>query len=241
MPRLVRAAMPSNPASPSAAVRAALPPGSGARRGVAIAGVDLGALQPRVPQLRHALRADLGARPRPRPLARLRGHARADAASACRGGRRARLAVRDRRRLHRRCSRSRCCRSARSSGASSGSARLRSPGRSALLAAFVVATRVPFLSQGVRAYVDIPFLALVVLAAVLEVRASAPRLAGARPAGARRAAAAGGLAARGRLLGLSALRRSTAARRLGALALVAAAPLSGRSATWSSPATRSTR
>ena len=38
------------------------------------------------------------------------------------------------------------------------------------LAAFVVATRDPFLSQGVRAYVDIPFLALVVAAAVLEVR-----------------------------------------------------------------------
>jgi hypothetical protein len=39
-----------------------------------------------------------------------------------------------------------------------------------LLAALVVATRVPFLSQGVRAYVDIPFLALIVLAAVLEVQ-----------------------------------------------------------------------
>jgi hypothetical protein len=38
------------------------------------------------------------------------------------------------------------------------------------LAAFVVATRDPFLSQAVRAYVDIPFLALVVGAAVLEVR-----------------------------------------------------------------------
>lgn len=36
------------------------------------------------------------------------------------------------------------------------------------LAAFVVATREPFLSQGTRAYVDIPFLALVVTAAVLE-------------------------------------------------------------------------
>jgi hypothetical protein len=36
------------------------------------------------------------------------------------------------------------------------------------LAAFVVATREPFLSQGVRAYVDVPFLALVVIAAVLE-------------------------------------------------------------------------
>ncbi len=38
------------------------------------------------------------------------------------------------------------------------------------LAAFVVATRDPFLSQAVRAYVDIPFLALVVAAAVLEMR-----------------------------------------------------------------------
>ena len=39
-----------------------------------------------------------------------------------------------------------------------------------VLAAVVVATRDPFLSQAVRAYVDIPFLALVVAAAVLEVR-----------------------------------------------------------------------
>jgi hypothetical protein len=38
------------------------------------------------------------------------------------------------------------------------------------LAAFVVATREPFLAQGARAYVDVPFLALVVIAAVLEVR-----------------------------------------------------------------------
>ena len=38
------------------------------------------------------------------------------------------------------------------------------------LAAFVVATRDPFVSQAVRAYVDIPFLALVVSAAVLEMR-----------------------------------------------------------------------
>src|SRR2546426_4900412 len=38
------------------------------------------------------------------------------------------------------------------------------------LAALVVATRVPFLSQATRAYVDIPFLALIVLAALLEVR-----------------------------------------------------------------------
>jgi hypothetical protein len=39
-----------------------------------------------------------------------------------------------------------------------------------LLAALVVVTREPFLSQGARAYVDIPYLALVVLAAALEVR-----------------------------------------------------------------------
>jgi hypothetical protein len=38
------------------------------------------------------------------------------------------------------------------------------------LAAFTVATREPFLSQGMRAYVDIPFLALVVAAAVIEAR-----------------------------------------------------------------------
>jgi hypothetical protein len=39
-----------------------------------------------------------------------------------------------------------------------------------LLGALVVATREPFLSRAVRAYVDIPFLALIVLAAVLEAR-----------------------------------------------------------------------
>jgi hypothetical protein len=38
------------------------------------------------------------------------------------------------------------------------------------LAAFTVATREPFLSQGTRAYVDVPFLALVVIAALMEVR-----------------------------------------------------------------------
>jgi hypothetical protein len=39
-----------------------------------------------------------------------------------------------------------------------------------LLAAVVVATREPFVSRAVRAYVDIPFLALIVLAAILEAR-----------------------------------------------------------------------
>jgi hypothetical protein len=38
------------------------------------------------------------------------------------------------------------------------------------LAALTLATRDPILSQGVRAYVDVPFLALVVAAAVVEVR-----------------------------------------------------------------------
>ena len=55
-------------------------------------------------------------------------------------------------------------------GAFSGSARFAFAWPVGLLAALVVATRVPFLSQGTRAYVDIPFLALVVLAAVLEVQ-----------------------------------------------------------------------
>lgn len=39
-----------------------------------------------------------------------------------------------------------------------------------LLAALVLVTREPFLSRAVRAYVDIPFLALIVMAAVLEAR-----------------------------------------------------------------------
>ncbi len=39
-----------------------------------------------------------------------------------------------------------------------------------VIAALVVATRVPFLSFGMRAYVDIPFLALIVFAALIEVR-----------------------------------------------------------------------
>jgi hypothetical protein len=93
-----------------------------------------------------------------------------------------------------------------------------------LLAALIVATRVPFLSQGVRAYVDIPFLALVVLAAVLEVD---------RP---RRGWAVLGLLALAGLLRPEAWLVAAAywiylapaldrGRRLGALALVAAAPL----------------
>lgn len=38
------------------------------------------------------------------------------------------------------------------------------------VAALVVATRVPYLSYGMRAYVDVPFLALIVFAALVEVR-----------------------------------------------------------------------
>ena len=93
-----------------------------------------------------------------------------------------------------------------------------------LLAALVVATRVPFLSQGVRAYVDIPFLALVVLAAVLEVQ---------RP---RRGWPVLGLLAVAGLLRPEAWLLAAAywvylapalgrGERLGALALVAAAPV----------------
>jgi hypothetical protein len=93
-----------------------------------------------------------------------------------------------------------------------------------LLAALVVATRVPFVSQGVRAYVDIPFLALIVLAAVLEVQ---------RP---RRGWAVLVLLALAGLLRPEAWLISAAywayllpgldrRRRLGALALVVAAPL----------------
>ena len=71
------------------------------------------------------------------------------------------------------------------------------------LAAFVVATREPFLSQGVRAYVDVPFLALVVAAAVLEAQARTARNARARAAGAGRPAAARGVAARGGVRGVA--------------------------------------
>ena len=79
-----------------------------------------------------------------------------------------------------------------------------SAGRSGALAAFVVATRDPFLSQAVRAYVDIPFLALVVGAAVLEVRRPRRGAAGAGAARARGAAAAGGVAAGRRPTGVPA-------------------------------------
>ena len=76
------------------------------------------------------------------------------------------------------------------------------------LAAFVVATREPFLSQGVRAYVDVPFLALVVAAAVLEARRERRGTPVLVLLGAGRAAASGGVAARSRLCGVALARRS---------------------------------
>ena len=80
------------------------------------------------------------------------------------------------------------------------------------LAAFTLATREPFLSQGMRAYVDIPFLALVVARGGARGAPAAPRGAGARPARPGRPAAPGGLAARGRLLALPAAGPAAATR-----------------------------
>ena len=109
-----------------------------------------------------------------------------------------------------------------------------------LLAAFVVATRDPFLSQAVRAYVDIPFLALVVAAAVLEVRRPQARAAGARAARPGRAAAPGGLAARRRLLALRRAATCPAGGRWSSPPWQLRRRCSGRSATWSSRAIPST-
>ncbi len=73
----------------------------------------------------------------------------------------------------------------------------------AVLAALIVATRVPFLNYGIRGYVDLVEIALVVWAAVLEARAPAARPTGARAARAGGAAATGGLALRGRVLAVA--------------------------------------
>ena len=108
------------------------------------------------------------------------------------------------------------------------------------LAAFMLATREPFLSQGMRAYVDIPFLALVVAAAVLEARRprrGAPVLVLLALAGLLRPEA-WLLAGVYWLYLLPGLPRPRAAQLGGLVARRAAR--SGRSATWPSPATRST-
>ena len=69
------------------------------------------------------------------------------------------------------------------------------------LAALLLLTRVPVLSYGVRAYVDIPYLLLVLGALLVESPPSARAgRAGARAAGARRAAAPRGVGVLGALL-----------------------------------------
>ena len=131
-----------------------------------------------------------------------------------------------------------------------------STARSGALAALLALTRLPILANGTRAYVDLPYMVLLLAALVLRDPPPSRRLAGPRAAGARRAAAPGGLAL------LSCLRRLSPARgatgpgaaeagpaealgagrrcssacpgRLGAGALAAAS-------TSSRPATRSTR
>ena len=148
-----------------------------------------------------------------------------DASSARDGGRRARLAVRHGRRLYGDAgARAAVVRRARL-GRVPARPGQPSRGRSGCSPRCVVATREPFLSRAVRAYVDIPFLALVVFAAVLEVRRPRRGWPVLGLLGPRGAAAAGGLAAGGRLLALSRAGARLARRRLRAAALVAAAPV----------------
>ena len=70
----------------------------------------------------------------------------------------------------------------------------------AVLGALFVGSSFAFLLYAVRAFVDVPFLALVVWAAALEVRAAAARPAADGAAGGRGAAAARGVGAGGGLL-----------------------------------------
>ena len=51
-----------------------------------------------------------------------------------------------------------------------------------VVAAVIVLTRAPFLSNGLRAYVDLPYIALCLGALTIEAEAPARRLAGPRPA-----------------------------------------------------------
>ncbi len=75
-----------------------------------------------------------------------------------------------------------------------------------VLAAVIVLTRAPFLSNGLRAYVDLPYIALCLGALAIEAQAPARRLAGPRPAGPGGPAAPRGLGLRDRLLALAGLR-----------------------------------
>lgn len=73
-----------------------------------------------------------------------------------------------------------------------------------ILAAVIVLTRAPFLSNGLRAYVDLPYIAFC-LGALCGGAEAAGRLAGAGPARPRRPAAPRGLGLRDRLLALARL------------------------------------
>ncbi len=74
------------------------------------------------------------------------------------------------------------------------------------LAALILLTRMPTLSYGVRAYVDLPYLLLVLCALILESRRPRTGAASAHAARPRRAAAARGVGLLGALLGLPRLR-----------------------------------
>ena len=126
-------------------------------------------LRPRVPELRLVLRTRLGRRPRPRTRAAVRRRrsprprirCRTSSASCCR-----RSGTSPRRSSSRWC----CSRSARWWSAPSGSARRCTRAPVGALAAAIVVTRVPLLNYGVRGYLDLPTVAFVVWAAVLEAR-----------------------------------------------------------------------
>ena len=110
-----------------------------------------------------------------------------------------------------------------------------------VLAAFVVATRDPFLSQAVRAYVDIPFLALVVAAAVLEMRRPRAGLPVLVLLGLGGTAAAGGLAVGRRVLAICEPRAARPSGPSDSPPWPRRRRCCGRSATWPSRAIRFTR
>ena len=166
----------------------AQPPGSrGPGRSSAL-GAEPGRSPARLRQLRHALRRSSGAASSPTAAARLRRLARPHPAPARDARRRRARAAVERRRPRRprrvradgRARRRLRSRSARSAGSSTVSARRGSNPAAGALAAAIVLTRRPVLDFGSRAYVDIPYVALVLGALLVETRrprAGAPVLA----------------------------------------------------------------
>ena len=94
-----------------------------------------------------------------------------------------------------------------------------------LAAAAFVLSRYEILSYGVRAYVDIPYVVLVLAALAIESRRRRAGLAGPRAARARRPAAPGGVALRRRLLAATCGRRGRRASARCSRCAVAAAPV----------------